>query len=217
MDSIKDLILMLSETIELSDLWSGALFVFILAFASLRPLNEFLRENKQSKSKFLQQALDCEVIDGEERDYIKSLMVKEQFGLATGLWADDKFRKLAIKIDLDRNSNIDMKQIILAKGYLKICENSDCFTITITEKERQQSKIDGVIGMVFFLLGLFSILLSIFSFIYLGWKCLFFLLFSIYFIFIAVCYGALARPVSVAKAMESKLEKLYNRVLNSDS
>ncbi|WP_172562933.1 hypothetical protein [Vibrio furnissii] len=214
---MSELVITLLENIKSSDWLSSVAIIFLLACFSYRPVRELLREHKQNKSKLLKQALDCEVIKGMEKEYIRSLMVKEQFGLATGLWADEKFRQLAVKIDLDKEVNISMRQIVLAKEHLEISEECNSFAIKLTKGERLKSRLDDIFGKACLFIGICLILLSLVSFVFIGWQSVAFLLLGVYLIFIAFFSAALSKPASIAQQIEPELEKLYNKLLKSDS
>ncbi|EMC4027220.1 hypothetical protein VDT04_003547 [Vibrio cholerae] len=185
--------------------------LIVLAVFSIRPILHFLYEMKRSRYKSLKGSIDSGCLEPNETEYLSKLAAREQFWLATGLWADSSFRKLAIDVDSDEDINVTFRQIVLAKEH--ITERDGIFIVSVSKSDRFKAKFDTWFSNISMFMSLCCFLFSFAAVLIVGWNAFILIAFSIYFAFLGILSASSSIHTNVAIRITPELEKLHNKRL----
>ncbi|EPO7472721.1 hypothetical protein ACUFKU_003629, partial [Vibrio cholerae] len=180
--------------------------VFFLVMLGFKKIKDVIFDFKTSKFKVLEQALSSGCLSELDKEYIKSIASKEQFRLATGLDANERFRRIATEIDLDDSIDISMRQIALSKKFLKIIDGK--IKVAITKKEMRKAKIDMFFGGSEMVISCVLIFSSLPLALYYQYSdAVFSLCIGLYFGLLGIVTVLGSRAAFIAMKIESELEK----------
>ncbi|WP_186592545.1 hypothetical protein, partial [Vibrio cholerae] len=163
---------------------------------------------KRSRYKSLKGNIDSGCLEPNETEYLSKLAAREQFWLATGLWADSSFRKLAIDVDSDEDINVTFRQIVLAKEH--ITERDGIFIVSVSKSDRFKAKFDTWFSNISMFMSLCCFLFSFAAVLIVGWNAFILIAFSIYFAFLGILSASSSIHTNVAIRITPELEKLLS-------